>query len=197
MTTALLLAHPHFAASRANRALLAGVEDVPGLEIVDLYASYPDEQIDLSAERERLLRADRLVLQFPMFWYSTPPLLKRWQDVVLTPLIYLEPSTAASLRGLPVMAATTTGGPIASYRQAGMSINELFAPLRATAGKAGWEWQTPFALHDVRALDEEALSAASQDFRLAVLSMPTRSLVGHHRPGGVAAPPETDRRLSV
>ncbi|MFW2829560.1 NAD(P)H-dependent oxidoreductase [Sphingomonas sp. ID0503] len=177
MTTALLLAHPNLAASRANRALLSGLDDLPGLEIVDLYAAYPDEKIDLSAERDRLLRADRLVLQFPMFWYSTPPLLKRWQDVVLTPLIYLEPNTASLLKGLPVMAATTTGGPAASYRQTGMSIEELFAPLKATARKARWEWQTPFALHDVRALDDEAMSAASQNFRSAVLSMPTRSVV--------------------
>lgn len=179
MTTTLLLAHPDLASSRANRALLAGLDDLAGLEVVDLYATYPDEQIDPSAERERLLRADRLILQFPMFWYSTPPLLKRWQDAVLTPLIYLEPDTAALLKGLPVMAATTTGGPAASYCQADMSINELFAPLRATACKAGWSWQTPFALHDVRTLDDEALNAASHDFRLAVLSMPTRSVDAH------------------
>lgn len=175
MTTVLLLAHPDLAVSRANRALLAGLDGLPGLEIFDLYATYPDEQIDLSAERERLMRAERLVLQFPMFWYSTPPLLKRWQDAVLTPLIYLKPDTAMALQGLPVMAATTTGGPAASYQEAGMSLEELFAPLRATARKAGWEWHAPFALHDVRMLDAEALRRGGEKYRTAVSSIYERS----------------------
>ncbi len=133
MTTVLLLAHPDFAASRANRALLAGLNDLPGLEVAELYALYPNGQIDFAVERERVLRADRLVLQFPLYWYSTPPLLKHWEDAVLTPLFYLEPDIAALMAGLPVLAATTTGGVSGSYQPGGatgMTIDELFAPLR-------------------------------------------------------------------
>ena len=75
VTTVLLLAHPNLAASRVNRALVDGLRDLPGLEIADLYALYPAGQIDIATERARVLRADRLVLQFPLYWYSTPPLL--------------------------------------------------------------------------------------------------------------------------
>lgn len=175
MTTVLLLAHPDFAASRANRALLAGLDDLPGLEVADLHALYPDGRIDYAAERDRLLRAGRLVLQFPLFWYSTPPLLKQWQDTVLTPLFYREPQTAAQTAGLPLLAATTTGGPSASYQPggpAGLTIDDLFAPLRATARRCGWLWQAPFALHDVRNLDDPALSRAGADFRSVILAAP-------------------------
>lgn len=175
MTTVLLLAHPDFAVSRANRALLAGLNHLPGLEVAELYALYPNGQIDFAVERERVLRADRLVLQFPLYWYSTPPLLKHWQDAVLTPLFYREPGIAASTAGLPVIAATTTGGPSASYRPGGatgMTIDELFAPLRATARRCGWLWQAPFALHDVRNLDDAALTRAGKDYRSVVLSAP-------------------------
>ena len=84
MTTVLLLAHPDFGTSRANRALLSGLDGVPDLEVTELYALYPDGRIDGSVERERLLRATRLVFQFPLQWYSTPALLKQWQDTVLT-----------------------------------------------------------------------------------------------------------------
>ena len=167
MTTVLLLAHPDFAASRANRALLAEVRDLPGLEVADLYALYPDGRLDFAVERERVLRADRLVLQFPLYWYSTPPLLKHWQDAVLTPVFYIEPDIAAATAGLPVVAATTPGG------ATGMTINELFAPLRATTRKCGWLWRAPFALHDVRNLDDDALARAGKDYRAAVLSTPT------------------------
>jgi len=58
MTTVLLLAHPDFAASRANRALLAGLDDLPGLEVTELYARYPKGEIDLAAERARVLGDD-------------------------------------------------------------------------------------------------------------------------------------------
>lgn len=171
MNTLLIVAHPDISASRANRALLDGLAGIPGIDIVDLYRTYPDERIDLAVERDRLLGARRLILQFPMFWYSTPPLLKRWQDVVLTPLIYLEPESASALQGLPVMAATTTGGPTASYEQSGMRVDDLFAPLRATAKKAGWLWQPPFALHDVRTLNDDQLAQAGQAYRSVVLAM--------------------------
>ena len=179
LTTVLLLAHPDFAASRANRALLAGLNDLPDLETTELYALYPDGKIDVAVERQRVLRADRLVLQFPLQWYSTPPLLKYWQDAVLTPLFYMEPDIAALTAGLPVLAATTTGGPLVSYQPGGMTINELFAPLRATARKCGWLWQAPFAVHDVRNLDDATLSRAAEDYRSIVLSTPilTRRLV--------------------
>ena len=174
MTTVLLLAHADFGASRANRALLRGLIDVPGLEVTQLYALYPDGRINASVERERLLRATRLVFQFPLQWYSTPALLKQWEDAVLTPLFYSEPEIAASTAGLPLFVATTTGGPQASYQLGGtaMPIDELFAPLKATARKCGWQWQRPFALHDVRNLDDASLIRAGKDYRTALLSTP-------------------------
>jgi putative NADPH-quinone reductase len=174
MTTILLLAHPNFAESRANRAMLAGLDGLPGLEIADLYALYPDGKVDYAVERARLLRADRLVLQFPLFWYSTPPLLKHWQDVVLTPLFYVEPDVAAATAGLPVLAATTTGGPTANY-QPGNTIDGLLAPLGATARRCGWRWQTPFALHDVRNLDDAALAQAGEVYASVVRSAEIRT----------------------
>ncbi|MGP9812180.1 NAD(P)H-dependent oxidoreductase [Rhodopseudomonas sp. NSM] len=104
-----LASHPDYAASRANRALLAGVDDLPELEVAKLYTLYPDGLIDFAVERGRLLRADRLVLQFPLQWYSTPSLLKLWMDGVLTPLFYREPDVAASTAGLPLLAALRRG----------------------------------------------------------------------------------------
>ena len=175
MATLLLLAHPDIAASRANRALLAALDGLPGLQAAELYALYPDGRIDTAAERARLLGADRLVLQFPLQWYSTPPLLKAWQDAVLTPLFFREPEAAAATAGLPVLTATTTGGPAASYQPAGMTLDDLFAPLRATARKCRWLWQPPFAVHDVRTLDDAALAQAGQRYRARVLGAPVQA----------------------
>ena len=180
MTTVLLLAHPTFITSRANRAMLEAVADVPDLEIAELYALYPDGVIDTVAERKRLLRADRLIFQFPLQWYSTPALLKQWQDAVLTPLFYFEPTIAAATVGLPLFAATSTGGPLESYRPGGtaMTIETLFSPLEATARKCRWRWQTPFAVHDVRNLDDDALAQAGDAYRVALVSLPVLEMSG-------------------
>ncbi len=43
----------------------------------------PDFNIDINAEQRALERADLVVLQHPMQWYSFPPLLKLWIDKVL------------------------------------------------------------------------------------------------------------------
>ncbi len=189
MTTVLLLAHPTYAASRANRAMLSGLGGVPGLEVAELYALYPNRRINAAVERDRLLRATRLVFQFPLQWYSTPSLLKEWEDAVLTPLFYFEPETAASTAGLPLLAATTTGGPLASYRPGGTAttIDELFAPLRATARKCGWEWQMPFTVHDVRNLGDAALARAGKEYRAALLAAPVLG----RRPGTVGGSAQT------
>jgi len=44
----------------------------------------PDFNIDGATEQAALLGADRIVLQYPMYWLSCPPLLKKWLDDVLT-----------------------------------------------------------------------------------------------------------------
>ncbi|RXL71629.1 flavodoxin family protein, partial [Citrobacter sp. AAK_AS5] len=49
----------------------------------DLFAAYPDGVIDVAAEQALVRAHDRIVFQFPLFWFSMPPLLKVWFDQVL------------------------------------------------------------------------------------------------------------------
>jgi putative NADPH-quinone reductase len=56
--------------------------------IHQLYAAYPDFRIDVKREQELLSLHDRMILQFPLYWYSTPALLKQWFDVVLKFLMF-------------------------------------------------------------------------------------------------------------
>ena len=79
----LIAAHPRWRDSRVNRQLLTTVREAAAdamgavtIDINDLYASYPDYAIDTERERERLERADLLVLMHPIHWYSMPPLQK-------------------------------------------------------------------------------------------------------------------------
>ena len=83
MKTLVLFAHPAHRHSRTNRLMLEAARRIAGVTIVDLYADYPRFEIDVEREQQRLLEHDAIVFQFPLYWYSTPSLLKEWQDLVL------------------------------------------------------------------------------------------------------------------
>lgn len=111
--TLILLFHPDLSRSKSNAALAAVAANVPGFEIVNMQSAYPsgmDMFQDGEREAGRLLSADRIVLQFPIQWYSTPPLLKAWQDAVLTRMYYIAyEREGRQLEGRPLMIAATAG----------------------------------------------------------------------------------------
>ena len=169
--TLILLFHRDLAQSKVNAALSAAAAGVPGVEIVDMQAIYPDG-IDMvrDGEREaaRLLAADRIVLQFPIQWYSTPALLKAWQDAVLTRMFYLAyEAEGRALEGTPLMLAVTAGNVPDAYRPGGrnmFAMIDLLAPLRATAHRCGLPWSDPFIVYEADRLLPEALEAAATDY---------------------------------
>jgi putative NADPH-quinone reductase len=165
--TLILFFHPAPSRSKANAALLAGARPLPGVEILDMGALYPEGAFDTEAEVRRLLAADRLVLQFPVQWYSTPPLLKAWQDAVLSRMFYIRPEEGARLRGLPVTLAVTAGNVPEAFGPEGANLyplEELLRPLEATAHRCGMAWSRPFLLYRANKLPAEELVAAGEAY---------------------------------
>lgn len=80
----IIYAHPYPHYSHANKRMLEQARTLEGVEIRSLYQLYPDFNIDIAAEQEALSRADLIVWQHPMQWYSIPPLLKLWIDKVFS-----------------------------------------------------------------------------------------------------------------
>lgn len=180
--TLILLFHPDFARSRANRALVEATHCRTDVTVVDMQALYPDGRIDADAEVARLIAAKRIVLQFPVQWYSTPPLLKAWQDVVLTRMFYIAYETeGAKLAGKPVLVAATAGNVQHAYGADGANLfplRDLLKPLQATANRCALDWQEPFLIYNTHKADKEALQAAGEHFaaRLGRLAAPAREL---------------------
>ena len=79
----ILFAHPALEKSRLNRELIAAAAEVDGVTVHDLYELYPEFQIDVPGEQQLLLDHDIIVLHHPLYWYSSPALLKEWEDLVL------------------------------------------------------------------------------------------------------------------
>jgi len=169
--TLLLLFHPDLNRSKANAALVRAAEPLPGVQVVDMSAACPDG-LDLSRDGEReaarLLAADRIVLQFPMQWYSSPPLLKAWQDAVLTRMFYITyEAEGRHLEGKPIMIAITAGNTVSAYTSGGrnmFTMSDLLAPLRATAHRCGLEWGEPFILYQADKLSSDELETAAANY---------------------------------
>ena len=77
----ILFAHPAFEKSRVNLHLAEAVKDLEGVYFHDLYQEYPDFHFDIDREQELLLQHDIIIFHHPFFWYSTPAILKEWQDL--------------------------------------------------------------------------------------------------------------------
>ena len=153
----ILLAHPSLDRSEVNRPMVDAVRGLDGVALVDLYAEYPDFQIDIDQEQQRLLEHDIIVFQHPLYWYSTPAILKEWQDLVLEHgFAYGDGGTA--LQGKVFFNALTAGGLEAAYCAKGynhFSIRELLYPIEQTARLCGMTYLPPFALFDSRTAIEE------------------------------------------
>jgi glutathione-regulated potassium-efflux system ancillary protein KefG len=144
----ILFAHPAFHNSVAQKALIAAASTVSGVTVRDLYETYPDSVIDAGAEQELLLANDIIILQHPFYWYSSPAILKEWQDIVLEyGFAYGDGGTALS--GKWMTNVLSTGGPVESYTRSGynrFSIREFLAPFEQTATLCGMHYLAPFVV---------------------------------------------------
>ena len=142
----IIYAHPYPHHSHANKRMLEQARTLEGVEIRSLYQLYPDFNIDIAAEQEALSRADLIVWQHPMQWYSIPPLLKLWIDKVLSHgWAYGHGGTA--LHGKHLLWAVTTGGGESHFEiGAHPGFDVLSQPLQATAIYCGLNWLPPFAM---------------------------------------------------
>lgn len=174
--TLILLFHPDLGTSTVNAALKAAAQAIPGTQVVDMQARYPDGVIhsatDGEVEARALLKADRIVLQFPIQWYSTPALLKTWQDVVLTRMYYIHADTEGDkLAETPLMIAATAGNTEAAYGRGGANhytMDELFAPLRATARRCGLAWHPPHLVFRADRANASDLNIAQESYLRAL-----------------------------
>ncbi len=153
----VLYAHPSPRRSEVNAPLAAAAAAVDGVTVKDLYAEYPDFHIDVDREQADLRAHDVLVFLHPLYWYSTPAILKEWQDLVLEHG-FAYGSGGTALHGKIFFTALTAGGPESAYCAVGYNhytIGELLQPLEQTASLCGMTWLPPFALFAARRAVEE------------------------------------------
>lgn len=165
----VLFAHPRLEKSRANNALLHRFPKHRNITFHDLYEEYPDLNVDIWHEQTMLAVHDILVLHHPFYWYSVPPLLKQWIDLVYSFGWAYGPGGTA-LQGKICFHVLTSGGNEQAYSAEGFhghALHEFMLPLKRTATLCGMIWLPPFAVQGSNRMgDAELELAASQYARL-------------------------------
>ncbi|MDO4643432.1 MAG: NAD(P)H-dependent oxidoreductase [Cardiobacteriaceae bacterium] len=149
--------------SRVNRVWATRLAAEKDITLRDIYRLYPDGNIDIAAEQAMLTTHNRLVFQHPFYWYSTPPLMKKWLDDVLT-YGWAYGAGGNALVGKEWLLAISTGGPANSYQAGGYnhySMSELLKPLQQTAQLLQTTYLPPCIFHGAVQAEDTAIGAAA------------------------------------
>lgn len=170
----VIAAHPHLRESRVTHRLLEQARATPRVVVRDLYASYPDYDIDVPAEQACAAQAGLVVLLHPIQWYSMPPLMKLWLDEVLT-YGWAYGHGGHALRGKDLWLVTSTGGAESAYHPGGYNryfFDAFLPPYEQTATLCGMRFLPPLVLHGAHRVAAADLEAHAQVFGQRLASWP-------------------------
>lgn len=164
----LYYAHPGDVFSTANAAMSKAAKSITDITYVDLYAEYPRFDIDPDREQQRLLDHDVILFQFPLFWYSTPSIIKEWQDIVLEHG-FAYGAGGTRLKGKWLGLAITAAGPEEAYQPQGYqhhTLRTFLTPFEQTARLCKMHFLPPYVLFgSLQAPDKGALEPHVAGFR--------------------------------
>ncbi|MDN6625759.1 MAG: NAD(P)H-dependent oxidoreductase [Pisciglobus halotolerans] len=178
MKTLIIISHPELADSGSQQYLLSSVPQEESVRVHHLESSYPDGKIDVAYEQKLLIEHDRILFQFPFYWYSSPPLLKKWQDDVLeygfaygTKKGQLKDKEFGLILSVGVRkGAYQTGG------KEGFSISELTKPYQALAFKIGMQYLEPLVIYQFAYMQEEQKMQLLIEYQQMLTSKREKSL---------------------
>lgn len=129
--TLIIVSHPEIDNSQTQQFLKKGAEDTRSIwhHVEEL------NEIDVQAEQQLLRQADRIIFQFPLYWYAAPFGLKKWEDEVLT-RNFIYGDKTFPLEDKEFGLVVTTGMPLKDFQKGAtenITLDEAMAPYRAIA----------------------------------------------------------------
>ncbi|WP_336982912.1 MULTISPECIES: NAD(P)H-dependent oxidoreductase [unclassified Cedecea] len=151
MKTLIVVIHPNINESKINKRWISELENHPALYTVhNLYQAYPDGVIDVEREQKLIEQHDKIILQFPLYWFNSPPLLKQWLDEVFTYGWAYGSTSGHKLRGRKFALAVSAGikeedfSPDGRYQH---SLQEILLPFEMTAKYVEADYQPFYAFY--------------------------------------------------
>jgi glutathione-regulated potassium-efflux system ancillary protein KefG len=167
-----VFAHPLLERSVVNKKLLTSYNP-EHIELVDLYEKYPNFLLPIEYEKELLEAHDIILLHHPLYWYSCPPLLKQWMDVVWEVGWAYGPGGNA-LKGKKIMQVITTGGSNHAYSYEGSNtgtIRTYLKPFEQAAKVCQMTYLPPFVIHGTHRLSRQDIEQYKLDFDVLLLRL--------------------------
>ncbi|MGO6816792.1 NAD(P)H-dependent oxidoreductase [Rhizobium brockwellii] len=122
---------------------------------------------DVQSEIDKLLAADLVVFQFPIWWFSMPAILKGWIDRVLVYGMFTSRQRydAGIFSGRRALVSVTAGGPESTFSPGGRNgdIDLILWPLHFTLHYMGYSVLPQFAAYGVAAAIRYAGISAEGD----------------------------------
>ena len=169
----ILFAHPVLEKSRVQQSLIRAVSGLQDITINDLYQNYHEFDIDVKKEKKLLLAHDIIVWQHPFYWYSSPAILKQWQDLVLEHgWAYGKHGNA--LEGKKIFNVLTSGGTSKAYRMGGYNkypIHDYLKPFEQTANLCGMVYWPPFWIPGVHRMEKQQIEQYSSQYRELLIGL--------------------------
>ncbi|RZK79187.1 MAG: flavodoxin family protein [Pedobacter sp.] len=151
MKTLIIITHPTMIESTMNKRWMEELLKFPEKYTVhQLYEAYPDELIDVEAEQRLIEQHDKIIFQFPYYWFNMPSLLKKWFDRVLTHGWAYGSKSGYRMKGKKIALAISLGVEEAELSNAGIykyPLNELTRPFELSFEYVKANYQPPFAYY--------------------------------------------------
>jgi NAD(P)H dehydrogenase (quinone) len=110
---------------------------------------------DIIAEQRKLAWCDLLLLQFPLWWYGVPAIVKGWIDRVLA--YGFAYGQGYNLSGRRAILVTTTGGPVRTFTsEKQRTISDMLDTIqRGTLYFCGMDVLPPYAIYGAAHADSD------------------------------------------
>ena len=153
---------------------------------------------DVKAEIENLLWADTLILQFPLWWFAMPAILKGWVDRVFaygfaygvgehSDRRWGDRYGEGILAGKRAMLIVTAGGWEEHYSDRGINgpIDDLLFPINhGILYYPGYDVLPPFVVYRVDHLEEADFEAIAERLRMRMRTLATTPPIPYRRQNG-------------
>ncbi|KFF11103.1 hypothetical protein IW15_18300 [Chryseobacterium soli] len=153
MKTLIIAVHPHMENSLINKRWIEELNKYPEKYTVhQLYEAYPDEKIEVEKEQELIESYDNIIFQFPFYWFSSPPLLKKWFDEVLLYGWAYGSKSGYKAGGKKISLAITAGIDEEGYSKSGKykyTMEELTRPFELTFDYIKADYKPPFVYYGI------------------------------------------------
>ncbi len=167
----VICGHPNLNASRVNSAILKEVSE-HAVTVHNLSEHHENFNFDVEKEQNLLIKHDRIVFLFPLYWYSTPAILKKWFDDILLPG-FAYARGGDKLLNKEFMVVTTVGAMEEGYRAGGFNhytIDELLRPIQQLTYYVKAKYIPPYPIYESVFISPEDLKQAAKSATKFIVS---------------------------